>query len=422
MVHRKLHSQGGPTYARPLTQVMASAGLVMGIILALQHLTTPTYASQLAQQLTATETPTAPLESQLLFTISGAALPGQAASAQMALAGLQGPALQAPLPDLALPRPITPLGSQTDAIPAGCQATGLNAAPHGPWVAIELECNHGHASAVRMINPRTGEARPIGVDFGAHTIFLGWSPNGQHVILLKDALSNAGAVLVSLADGSLTPLNTPTDVYNVAVSPNGKKMIYSLTRGLGFGSETWVADIDGGNAQLVIRDYAHIIAYARFSPNGERIAYIRMIDSNIPFTLGELWVMNADGAGQMMLDSADAGHGYAPDWSPDGSQIAYVFRENSGDVTADQVADRLTSNLHVANLTDGKVQAVTAFSDMRVEAPVWSPDGAQLAFAALPWGADTSDVWLYSPNAPGEKIMPATQNANVRYPVFTSDK
>jgi len=57
-----------------------------------------------------------------------------------------------------------------------------------------------------------------------------------------------------------------------------------------------------------------------------------MPDSNIPFTVGELWVTNGDGNNPVLLGEADAGHGYEPAWSPDGAQIAFLGRENKSDI------------------------------------------------------------------------------------------
>lgn len=225
---------------------------------------------------------------------------------------------------------------------------------------------------------------------------------------------------MSVADDSVIALNVPGDVYNVALSHDGTRMVYSLTRGLGSGSETWIAGIDGSNPRLLSRDPKHIVAFARFSPNDQHLAFIRMPDSNIPFTVGELWTMAPDGSSQRLLGPADAGHGYAPTWSPDSTRIAYVFRENAGNVIADQIADRLVSNIHIAEVQTGAVQPATAFTGTLVEAPVWSPDGALLVFAARPSGGGVSDVWLYS-MADGT-VSRATQNADSRYPVFISDR
>jgi Tol biopolymer transport system component len=71
-------------------------------------------------------------------------------------------------------------------------------------------------------------------------------------------------------------------------------------------------------------------------------------------------------------------------------------------------------------LTYAPVLAAMNFTSTLVEAPTWAPDGAQLAFAALPSGGGVSDVWLYASNE--NVVTRATQNANTRYPVFTSDR
>jgi Tol biopolymer transport system component len=359
----------------------------------------------------ATETPTAPQTSELLFVYAP----------QSTLARLPNEFAQRPQPEQPVPAEGFSNVGSTPVIPQGCEAMGAHAAPRGPWVAMELACVGGEASVVQIFNAHNGEVKPIGQDFSSQVVFLGWSPNGQHIILLKDALSDAGAVLVNVANGDVTPLSVPGDTYNVALSNDGKWMVYSLTQGLGFGSETWLANIDGSQPQLLSRDPQHIVAYARFSPNGQHIAFIKMPDSNIPFTVGELWVTNADGTNATLLGAADAGHGYAPAWSPDSTRIAYVFRENAENILADQVADRLASNLHMADLQTGSTQAVTRFTETLVEAPVWSPDGLQVAFAARPNGG-VSDVWLLTPNNAENGLLQATQNADVRYPVFTSDR
>lgn len=382
------------------------------------HLDAPAYAGQLAQALTVTEMPPSPLASRLIFVVNSPT-PGQAR-----LASLQPPARTGGLPALETPLPLSQSGPEgqpaADVVPPGCEPMGLHAAPRGSWMAVELACG-GEASLVRVSHAQTGEVKWIGAEFGSQVVFLGWSPNGQYAILLRDALSDAGAALVNAADGSVIALNAPGDVYNVALSNDGTRMVYSLTRGLGFGSETWLANVDGSAARLLLSEPRHIIAYARFSPDDSRLAYIRMPDSNVPFTVGELWVVKADGTGQTLLDTADAGHGYAPTWSPDGTHLAYVYRENDASVLADQIADRLASNIHLANLYTGAVQAVTSFAETLVEAPAWSPDGMQLAFTARPPGG-VSDVWVYQPAAVDAPLTQATQNAGTRYPVFTSDR
>ncbi len=149
---------------------------------------------------------------------------------------------------------------------------------------------------------------------------------------------------------------------------------------MGSGSEIWFAQRDGKVVQQLYADKYNYISFARFSPDGKQIAFIKIPDSQIPFTVGELWDMDSDGANPRKLADADAGHGYAANWSPDGKRIAFVVRENPQDEKANQASDALISNIYVVDLDNGKLNQITKFTEGRVETPFWSPDGNTLAF------------------------------------------
>ena len=90
--------------------------------------------------------------------------------------------------------------------------------------------------------------------------------------------------------------------------------------------------------------------------------------------------MDADRSNAHKLADADAGHGYAANWSPDGKKLAFVIRENPDDETANQSNDALISNIYVVDVETGALTQVTHFEDSRTETPFWSPDGNTLAF------------------------------------------
>jgi len=149
----------------------------------------------------------------------------------------------------------------------------------------------------------SGQVRGLDSDLGRDSIFLGWTPAGNELLVKVNVISNSRIYLINVASGKVEQLPVPWTTYNVALSRNGKRMLYSLTRGLGYGSETW-------------------------------IAYIRMPDSNIPFTVGELWVLDGAGNAPVLLG----------EWT---------------------------------------VPNVTQFKEALTEAPVWSPDGEFLAFSSV---------------------------------------
>ncbi len=177
-------------------------------------------------------------------------------------------------------------------------------------------------------------------------------------------------------------------------------------------------DWDGRNREQIINDPAHIIAYPRWSPTGDALAYIRMADSNIPFTVGELMLADGNGRNGQVIAPADAGHGYPPVWSPDGRQVAFVVRENEEDRRADVVASALESNIYIADRATGGIRAVTRFEGALTEAPAWSPDGAWLAFSTNAGGVP--DIWV-AEVATGV-VYQVTHNAYARCPIWLAGR
>jgi len=299
--------------------------------------------------------------------------------------------------------------------PSGmCDIAGLYASPNGRWVAIEGGCEASIHTLV--LTAATGETRPVWSDPWESSFFLSWAPDGDSLLVRVGHLGESAVFLVNAKNMRAERMDTPPFTYDAAFSPDGKRVLYAATRGLGFGSEVWLMDWNGRNREQIINDPAHIIAYPRWSPTGEAIAYISMPDSNVPFTVGELVLADGNGRNERVIAPADAGHGYPPVWSPDGQQVAFVVRENPESAVADIAASYLESNIYVVEIATGNVRALTRFEGALTEAPAWSPDGAWLAFSTNAGGV--LDIWL-AEMATGE-MQQVTQNANARCPIWVS--
>jgi dipeptidyl aminopeptidase/acylaminoacyl peptidase len=301
-------------------------------------------------------------------------------------------------------------------IPARCEISGLHPAPTGYWIVAQVNCEDG--GFVQIMQASSGQVRDLDASLGRDTIFLSWTPRGDDLIVKVDAVRDPRVYRVDIDSGKAKALPVPWSTYNVTFSHDGKRMLCALSQGLGFGSEVWIADAEGNNPRRILNDPAHIIAFPRWSPSDDRIAYIRMPDSNVPFTIGELWVMDGEGNDPTLLGEADAGHGYAPAWSPDGTHIAFVGRENETNKTADQLAERLTSNIYLVDVRGQRVTAATRFKGALTEAPVWSPDGKALTFSSTAGG--TMDVWIYEPEA--QQLQQVTHGANAHHPTWLPGK
>ena len=103
------------------------------------------------------------------------------------------------------------------------------------------------------------------------------------------------------------------------------------------------------------------------SSNTGRIVFRSLRDGN-----SEIYVMDANGGNQENLTNHPAYDGL-PDWSPDGTKIAFVSDRDSG-----------REQIHVMD-ADGK--NVIRLTDVRVgmRRPDWSPDGKKIAFSVEGW-------------------------------------
>ena len=98
------------------------------------------------------------------------------------------------------------------------------------------------------------------------------------------------------------------------------------------------------------------IMYPALSPDGRRVAFA---------ALGDLWVMDVDGAPRRL--TSDAALDTAPAWSPDGRSLAYCSDRTGG------------MNIWIRDLQSGVDRQVTRLT-VAATLPAWSRDGARLAF------------------------------------------
>ncbi|HET9911832.1 MAG TPA: hypothetical protein VFQ13_08080 [Anaerolineales bacterium] len=261
-------------------------------------------------------------------------------------------------------------------VPPNCGLFNVFPAPIGSFLAIELSCPNGQT--VLLLDVGTASVTQPVRDSDSH--FLAWMENGRFVVLRVDSLGAPRIVRLNEDTLKSEDISISDLTYDLAAQPDSDQFSFTLSRGLGYGSEIFLARHDGKIVQSLYADQYNYLSFAEWSPDAKQIAFIKTPDNQTPFTVGELWVMNEDSSNPRKLADADAGHGYAAHWSPDGKQIAFVVRENPEDEQANQMSNALVSNVYIVDVESGALTQVTQLEDGRVETPFWSPDGNTLAF------------------------------------------
>jgi len=291
------------------------------------------------------------------------------------------------------------------------------------------------------------------VDFHAHFEFVGWSPDGTHILVephdpkhwkLHQRISGKSTLLLGLwmmkTDGTEQRQVAEWAARSVAWSPDGKHIAYSApAKEEGTEGEVYVADVETfksrkvadsdfigwidiywlPSGELTFVKGGHVFAvqldgtgirqlndiYIRpetpenlvpgcyeISPNGQKIAWIPGESTR------ELWIANLDGSQRILAsdNSLRTAGARTIAWSPDSRYLAFTVYNSRGPTGGDLwVVNADGSDPHPVATTERPWEALTF--------PIWSPDGQVIG---LTRGASSMEDSLWAVNRDGTNLRP----------------
>jgi TolB protein len=202
-------------------------------------------------------------------------------------------------------------------------------------------------------------------------------------------------------------------------SPDGSKIAFVGQLGTDPSDQVYVVNASNGGGLTQLTDCPVVDGFCLndfpvWSPDGKKIAYVHgeRFDADGNALDEQVWVMDANGANKHQLSSDARPKDQVPDWSPDGTRIAYA----SGGFGDGQiwVMNANGSNQHQLTGCAPTDPLPCAIGDDFGTA--WSPDGTKIAFLRSFQALGTSNRPVYVMNADGtgqHQVTPGTRLAAV---------
>ena len=218
------------------------------------------------------------------------------------------------------------------------------------------------------------------------------------------AFQQLGSVWTVNPDGTgAQRLTDSTATRDPVFSPDGSRVAYEDGRDL-------VISTTGGSGTQPVTTGGHNDQMPAFSPDGKRIVFHRADDT-------DLYVVDVDGSDLTRLTSDGATSAeYEPDWSPDGSRIAFEqpgCDSGDGQVCIYSIGADGSGKV---NLTPEQVPPDCPDVNPGVgpygnsEDPTWSPDGRQIAFRGSSYHCQEGpsaggDIWVMNADGSGKRDL-----------------
>jgi Tol biopolymer transport system component len=263
----------------------------------------------------------------------------------------------------------------------------LTWSPDGQWLASTANLPDG-GSGVMLISVDTRKLRllthPSG---GAIDMMPVFSPNGRAIAFVRDNYRNRGTLEWLRLRSDLTPEAEPEQLdYPLCRgegqlcadpwwTPRGQEIVFTARRG-GIGL-IWRAAVPHGRPQL-LESVGDGASHPTISPAGDRLVYEQVVrDQNI-------YVADLARAGESLPAIVSTLRDQNPTVSLDGKRVAFESNRSGRD------------EVWVSDPDGSSARALTSFNGPVTGSPNWSPDGSRIAFDSM-----TSGPQIYVMEASG---------------------
>jgi serine/threonine protein kinase len=210
------------------------------------------------------------------------------------------------------------------------------------------------------------------------------SPDGKYVVHAVIANGLQSLWTLQLASRSEVQIVPPDEViyHGLSFSPDGNYVYFISAPTKNYLFKTlYQVPVLGGAPRKILVDVDSPVA---FSPDGSRIAYIRVAPEKGHV---DLLTNNTAGSDERLISSRKIGEWYFPlsrlAWSADGKSIVLAAW-----------ADQDRSNLVEVPLAGGPEKVLTTRNWSVVQDPVWLADHSGLVFTASEAGSNSEQLWL----------------------------
>jgi len=212
--------------------------------------------------------------------------------------------------------------------------------------------------------------------------------------------------------------NSPESYAKVLVSspdwsPDGKRIAYLKGIDVDTGRtdrDIYMINADGSNPSSLTTVEQSTIAW---SPDAQKIAFNGWTRSGGTYGTPGIYLINPDGTGLEYLTG-----GVSFTWSADSKEIAVAIQSSTSDSSAS--ASDEDSDIYVRRTDGSGLTRLTNTPDTDESTPDWSPDGTKIAFT----GADISgnnDIYVMNTDGSGRTNLTNSSTGKVYNPAWSPD-